>query len=402
MNERLEFALQPGQPYLEHYPDPEGPPQRVVIAPLPFRLGRSPAADCVLYSRHVSSEHTEIYLVDNQFHLRDLGSTNGTFLNGQPVLEAPLTHGDIIHVAKTELRFSHEPVAAPDRRDVCLTERTACTVTHSVIRTREHLREMLKLKRARPVFQPIVFLSSRRMMGYEVLARGDHPCLSSSPAELLRLANECNLAVELSEMFRCVAVHDAARLPRRAFVFVNLHPSEMTSASLIPSLISLKAGFPDDRQLVLEVHEAAVTDPKAMIRLREQLDELGIGLAYDDFGAGQSRLKEFADVPPDFIKLDMSLIRGIDHSVARQDLVRALVHFGNELGVGTIAEGIETEEESAWCRMIGCQFGQGYLFGRPQPVDFLDRGRGDTRVLPKIADTAPSRAEDAARMTPVG
>lgn len=400
MNERLEFALQPGQPYLEHYPDPEGPPQRIVVAPLPFRLGRSPAADCVLYSRHVSSEHTEIYVADNQFRLRDLGSTNGTFLNGQLVLEAPLTHGDIIHVAKTELRFGHEPVVAAERGDDCLTERTACTATHSVIRTREHLREMLKLKRARAVFQPIVFLSSRRMMGYEVLARGDHPCLNSSPAELLRLAAECNLAVELSEMFRSVAVHDATRLPRRAFVFVNLHPSEMTSASLIPSLISLKTGFPDDRQLVLEVHEAAVTDPKAMIRLREQLDELGIGLAYDDFGAGQSRLKEFADVPPDFIKLDMSLIRGIDHSVARQDLVRALVHFGNELGVGTIAEGIETEEEAAWCRMIGCQFGQGYLFGRPQPVDFLDRVRGDTRVLPKLP--AAARAEEATHMTPVG
>jgi EAL domain-containing protein (putative c-di-GMP-specific phosphodiesterase class I) len=384
MNEMLDVAIEPNPPYLEHYPDPGGPPQRVLVAPLPFRMGRSRRADCVIYSRQVSSEHSEIYPVGNRFHLRDLKSTNGTFVNGKRVYDVPLNHGDIIHLANTELRFGHEPLAKPEDRQDLVTERSESNVTRSLIRARQHLQEMLSERRARTVFQPVLALATGKIIGYEVLARGDHPKLSTSPSDLLRLASECNLAVELSQMFRSVAIRDAGCLPKRTYLFINLHPSEMGSDTLIDSLVELRNALDKDQRLILEVHEAAVAEPKSLLGLRDQLTKLGIGLAYDDFGAGQSRLKEFADVPPDFIKLDMSLIRGIDHAAARQDLVRALLSFGSDLGVGTIAEGIETNEEAAWCLALGCQYGQGYLFGRPQPLDLLDHGQGRTRRIPKI------------------
>ena len=79
----------------------------------------------------------------------------------------------------------------------------------------------------------------------------------------------------------------------------------------------LKKAFRKGQRMVLEVHEGVVTDLPTMHWLRDQLNDLGVGLAYDDFGAGQSRLTELAEVPPDFIKLDMSLIRGIDLAEAR-------------------------------------------------------------------------------------
>ena len=94
-------------------------------------------------------------------------------------------------------------------------------------------------------------------------------------------------------------------------------------------------------------------------------------MAYDDFGAGQARLHELAEAPPNFIKLHLTLIRDIHQSHARQELVQALNHVSKDLGVDLIAEGIETEEEAAVCRGLGCRFGQGYLFGRPQSVAFL-------------------------------
>jgi EAL domain-containing protein (putative c-di-GMP-specific phosphodiesterase class I) len=140
---------------------------------------------------------------------------------------------------------------------------------------------------------------------------------------------------------------------------------------LIDSLREFQAAFRESQRVVLEVHEGVVTDLPGMRRLREQLNGLGMGLAYDDFGAGQSRLTELAEVPPDFIKLDMSLIRGIDAAVARQDLVLALTRVMADLGIRIIAEGIETAEEAKTCLDLGCNFGQGFLFGHPQTPDLL-------------------------------
>ena len=119
---------------------------------------------------------------------------------------------------------------------------------------------------------------------------------------------------------------------------------------------------------MLEVHEGVVVDVDTMRWLREQLNELEIGLAYDDFGAGQARLNELAEVPPDFIKLDRSLVRDIDRSIARQDMIQALNRLCEDLEVESIAAGIETEREAAVCRRLGCRFGQGFLFGRPQAL----------------------------------
>jgi EAL domain-containing protein (putative c-di-GMP-specific phosphodiesterase class I) len=120
--------------------------------------------------------------------------------------------------------------------------------------------------------------------------------------------------------------------------------------------------------MVLEVHEEAVADSLSMHKLRDQLAALGIGLAYDDFGAGQARLQELVEVPPHFLKLHMSLIRGIDQDVTRQELIQALNPVITKLGVQVIAEGIETEQEAGVCLGLGCHLGQGFLFGRPQPA----------------------------------
>jgi EAL domain-containing protein (putative c-di-GMP-specific phosphodiesterase class I) len=96
------------------------------------------------------------------------------------------------------------------------------------------------------------------------------------------------------------------------------------------------------------------------------LKDLGMRLAYDDFGAGQSRLMELADVPPDVLKFDMRMIHGLSHaSDERQNMVRSLVKIVRSLAVVPLAEGIETGDEAAICRDLGFELAQGYFFGRP-------------------------------------
>jgi EAL domain-containing protein (putative c-di-GMP-specific phosphodiesterase class I) len=221
------------------------------------------------------------------------------------------------------------------------------------------------------VFQPIVRLDDLRVVGYESLGRGRHDQLPDNPTRLLDLAERCGLAAELSQMFRGQTLAEAARLPAGTLIFVNLHPEELRGGSLLRSLGAIPAAVRAARPLVLEVHEDAVTDVPAMQRLRDGLRDLGIRLAYDDFGAGQTRLAELAAVPPDFVKLDRKLVQQLPHSRPLQDLVRTLSQVSAKLGCEMLAEGVETGAEAEACRALGCRLGQGYLFGRGQTAGDL-------------------------------
>src|SRR5581483_95122 len=167
-------------PYLDHYPEPGGPAHRIVLEPLPFRLGRSATANYTIFSPQVSKEHSEIYQAGKEFRIRDLGSTNGTYVNGVKVKEAPLANGDIIHIAHKELRFGCDVPQADDEFGSLNTQPAQSALPTSIIRGSSLLREMLTQNQARAVFQPIVHLDNGELMGFEALGRGGHAELSQS------------------------------------------------------------------------------------------------------------------------------------------------------------------------------------------------------------------------------
>ncbi len=356
------------QPFLEHYPEQDGPVQLVVCQCFPFRIGRSEEAEHVIYSGQVSKLHAVIEFRGDGFYLRDLKSTNGTFLNGQRITDAPLRFGDIIHVAQKEFRFGviPEQLASAARVDLD-TAPVQRGLPLSVIHGRAALQEVLLQQHVRVVFQRIVDLASEATVGHEALGRGTHEHLSPNPAQLFHLAEKCGMATQLSRLFRLIAFREANRMTGALSFFFNVHPTEMDDSNFVNSLEQAAMVVSNDHRLVMEVHEDCVSDVPAMQKLRDRLHAMEIGLAYDDFGAGQSRLSELAEVPPDFLKIDMKLIRGIDRAPARQDIVGALADVSVRLGVRVLAEGIETAEEAECCRRLGCQWAQGYLFGRPIP-----------------------------------
>jgi EAL domain-containing protein (putative c-di-GMP-specific phosphodiesterase class I) len=355
-------------PFLEHYPEPGGGAHCIPLDHFPFRIGRCLTADFTIYSRQVSKDHTEISRQDAEFRIRDLGSTNGTFVNGKRVVDSGLQNGDIIHIAQKEFRFSYKPVQPLNDSDKFVTDSISSQVPFSMIHGIEHLRELLVQHRVSVVFQPILHLPTNRTLGYEALGRGAHDELSANPCDLFRLAEHFRLAPDLSGLFRMVALEEAARLPGSPLVFFNVHPSEMEKETFVRSLAEVSSEIRAGERMVLEIHEDVVADTASLRRFRDQVRELGILLAYDDFGTGQARLAELAEVPPDFVKLDMALIRGIDEAKARQELLQALSRLSDDLGIQVIAEGIETVEEAKTCHQLGCKYGQGYFLGRPQPV----------------------------------
>lgn len=333
-------------------------------------IGRGPTAHYVIHSKKISKEHMEIARRGHRFTVRDLGSRNGTFVNGERLTRAvTLKHGDLIHVSHHDFRFSYESMVG-ETSDETMVEATG--EAESAVRASADLHRILHKRMIRAVFQPIVRLSDRSVVGYESLARNALPDVVYDVGDLFRIATERQMPDALSRVMRTVGLEQARALPENdSRLFLNVHPAEMAGAELLGSLEQIRDALQPGWKAVLEVHEAAVTDPAKMARLKATLDELEIELAYDDFGAGRSRLRELADVPPHFIKLDMSLIRGIDTSAARQEVVRALAGVMIDLGIRVLAEGIETQEEYDTCVELGCELGQGFLICRPASAEVV-------------------------------
>lgn len=347
---------------------------RVPLFPLPFRIGRSTDAELVLGSPRVSKLHAEIDANGRGYVVRDLGSRNGTFINGERVEgERALSLGDVLHVAHREMRL----VLAETDDEQAIDDSTLAGQpmggdAADYYRSTRDLYRILSGRTVRAVFQSIVSLSDSEVFGYEALGRNTLAAVSYDAATLFRIAHERGKATELSRIMRTAALDDVPALPSvGGRLFMNVHPAEMLSGGLLDELEHAATVIGGGRKLVAEIHEAAVVDAPTMRTLRHELSSRGIELAYDDFGAGRARLMELAEVPPDFLKLDMSLVRGIDESPKRQDLVQAIVRVMRETGIRVVAEGIETSAEHRACRDLGCDLGQGFLIRHPVPVSDL-------------------------------
>lgn len=349
---------------LEGFVDEQGVLREVSIGTFPFRIGRrSDLALCLNHSA-VSKLHAEINERDGVLWLTDLGSTNGTFCNGERIQASPLRDGDIVHFAKAEFRVRRKL-----HRDNGSTRAESANEWISLLTQFDRLFED---GGAIPHYQPIVRMANGVTIGYEVLGRSKLAGLTM-PRDMFGMAERLGMQAALSQMFRRLGILQAAALGDDANIFLNTHPMELEAKELLLSLEELRAEFPR-RSITLEVHEAAITDVQQMRNLRDALKALQIGLAYDDFGAGQSRLVELVDCPPDYLKLDMSLIRAIHQaSPIRQRLVRTLVQMSRDAGICVLAEGIESADEANACRELGVELAQGYYYGRPTAADDLVR-----------------------------
>jgi EAL domain-containing protein (putative c-di-GMP-specific phosphodiesterase class I) len=331
--------------------------QQVVLNTFPFRIGRKSGLPLTLPSPTISKVHAEILREENQLWLHDLKSTNGTFLNGHRLEDRMrLKPDDLVQFADIESRLTCQCSAEP-RNSVLATY-------HLQYSTVLQFRQILETGDVVPHFQPVVNLATGGVVGYEALARSNFEGLRTA-SELFQTAMRLGKEAELSELCRRESLRQGTALPGRATLFVNTHPAEIGDPALLTSLRELRAKY-SDTSLVLEIHERSACDIAAMRELRVLLGELNIGLAYDDFGNGQSRLVELMEVPPDYVKFDMALIRDIHKaSPHKQKTLETLVKMVRNPGVAPLAEGIESHDESAVCTDMGFLFAQGFLFGKP-------------------------------------
>jgi EAL domain-containing protein (putative c-di-GMP-specific phosphodiesterase class I) len=339
----------------------------IELTAFPFRVGRRADMPLSVPKATVSSQHAEFFERDGQLWIRDLKSTNGTYVNGKPVLhEEPLQVGDLVQFADAAYRLALDTPQCGSN-----TLNNVAMVCDKAVSLAQFDRLMSE-RAVVPHYQPIVTLTDRRTIGYEVLGRSHLPGLQR-PDEMFLAASQLNLEAELSVMLRFAGIESGINLPEKPILYLNTHPAEIVTCGLLDSLRDLREKFPD-QPITLEVHEAAATSPQMMKELRESLDGLDMKLAYDDFGSGQSRLVELATVCPDVVKFDIKFVRQIHLAPPRQQqMLASLVRMVRELNITALAEGVECEEEHAVMVEMGFDLGQGFLYGRPATLNVAER-----------------------------
>jgi EAL domain-containing protein (putative c-di-GMP-specific phosphodiesterase class I)/GGDEF domain-containing protein len=231
------------------------------------------------------------------------------------------------------------------------------------------LKETLREGGVYIVYHPIVVTETREVYGYEALARGSNRSLRS-PEVLFGVAEEANLIWELSRLCRRKAIEGMPdQLAPGQLLFINIDPHDFRDPTFRYLDVDEMGGVENPEQIVLEITErTAITDyPQFQGYLRE-FRERGFRFAVDDAGSGYAGLGSIANLEPDYIKLDISLISGIDTNFMKQNLVETMVQFANEHQIKVIAEGVEREEEYETVRRLGVHLTQGFLFHKPSTM----------------------------------
>lgn len=355
-----------------------------LIDPVPFRVGRRPEASLTLPRATVSGLHAELFTVDDRLFVRDLGSTNGTFINGERLFDvAELKEDDVLQLADLALRI----MASTAKSDSHTMPEDCCD--HALARVQ--FDKLIREEIVTPYFQPIIDLQTGATKAFEVLARSRLIGLET-PGRMFAAAADLQMEARLSDLMRRKGIEVSQQFYEIPPVYLNTHPAEFEDDSAWEWISQLRQMAPNQK-IVIEVHEAAVTDTIGIARFRATLRDHDIGLAFDDFGAGQARLAELAAVRPDCLKFDRSMITGLDQADAsRQRFVRCLIDAIRDIGVTPLAEGVETLGEQQICTELGFQTAQGYHLGMPKPIDTYR----DWSSSPTLAEMIlPMRCGDA-------
>jgi diguanylate cyclase (GGDEF)-like protein len=240
----------------------------------------------------------------------------------------------------------------------------------------QDLRQSLSRGELRLLFQPIVDMATKRIVGAEALLRWQHPLLGElSPQTFIPIAEETGVIVEISRWVLREACTRAAAIRREGapgfHISVNLSPRDFYEQDLSATVAAVLAetGLPADA-LHLEVTENVVLNDLALETLG-RIAKMNVNIVVDDFGTGYSSLSYIKRLPVKAIKIDKSFIDDVSIDAFDQGIVKAISTLGNTLGLRVIAEGIESESQYEFLRSLKCEFAQGFFFYRPLPWSTL-------------------------------
>ena len=290
----------------------------------------------------------------------------GRAVRGQTSLSAEVM-GSVVHELSSQLR--RQAVESEERELVM-----------------ERIRRVIDGTGMAIVFQPIVDLQNRAIVGMEALARfkGDPP---RAPDVWFNEAASVGLGTDLELTAIRLALEEIELLPAGSYLSLNLSHRTATS----PRLLDVIIGEHSPRLVVEITEHEPVEDYESLTEALEKLRVRGVRVAIDDAGAGFASLRHALRLDPHVLKVDISLVRDIDTDRARRALASGLIRFAEEMDISIVAEGIETQAELDTLLSLGVRYGQGYYLAHPAPIRSQEQVRGSANELigtdhPRVTD----------------
>lgn len=364
-----------GVPWIEYYQVGGSRPIKLELTALPFVIGRDESADFAVESNRVSRRHVMLDRQDGHCVLRDLGSTNGTYVNGKRVDEVVLSHGDVIVIADFEFTFFAGTSPARVSATQVMTQPVSGSMTDGfdVILQVRRLQEALTHRSITVRFQPVVRLDTNELFGYEATRDPDDLPLHGRQAESLVRGTECRLTERINQQHRLCAVEQATQLSESTHLFLRLQVSEISAEFLPHALDRLAELAAHKHQLVAQIPETAVCDIPYFRQFMAGLRERNIEIAYVNFCGGPTQVASWHAVVPDYLRLSPALVKGISRASGGWRAIQTLVQAAEQLGSAVIAMDVETHADAKCLAELGCRYGQGSYFGAPQPITAFAR-----------------------------
>lgn len=269
--------------------------------------------------------------------------------------------------------LSPEPNATLNERDLSVMSSFLSLVTRQVRREerakmheaerRAWIDDLLFQSSFRPVFQPIVNLSNNEVVGIEALSRFDAD-VNLGVEEIFQKVDEAGLGLELELVTLAKALESYLAIDPAAYIALNASPELICDDRFMELLPEHSM-----HRLVVELTEhSEIEDMGILIEKIADLRSAGVRLAIDDVGTGYSGLLRIAQLQPDLLKIDRSIVAGISKSRGQKAMVSALVHFATETGCQLLGEGVEDQNDAHALRELGVELAQGWLYARPKPL----------------------------------
>jgi len=356
----LEGMLQPGKRVL------------IPIEQDTFSVGRDDACDLTLASKDVSRRHAEVVRSGEGLTIRDLGSTNGTFVNrerlGRGSREAAVAEDDIVHFGTLEFRVARysESAKRPYLAGDDTTAYNRRDLPQQFVQCETEFYEMLEQRALSALFEPVARLNDRRGLGHRMLPRGRHEGVPRDPFALLEIAHRLGYAQELTELLQQIGLNKAKVLPDAGKLFVPLYPNEWELRSFIKGMQNVRR-LAGDLAVVATIATDVFEDSALMRQIRDTFSPgSGLELAYEGFGASQDQLDLLASAPPEYLLFAPDIVRQLeDKPSATQKRLRNLVKGVKDLKVTPVATGLDTSVTATACQKLGFEYGAGTHLGVP-------------------------------------
>jgi diguanylate cyclase (GGDEF)-like protein/PAS domain S-box-containing protein len=265
------------------------------------------------------------------------------------------------------------------------------------------LRDALARHELQVHYQPLLNASSGKIVGYEALLRWNHPVRGMiPPTTFIPIAEESGQIIPIGAWVLREALKEASHWPEEIFISINLSPIQMRDPRLLSTIfMALSASGVAPQRVELEITESVLmTDSEENLAILHKIRDLGVKIALDDFGTGYSSLSYLRSFPFDKIKIDRCFITDLAQKSDSQAIVTAVIKLAEELGMCTLAEGVENMDQLERLRSTGCEQVQGFLFSRARPADELEHHDGQSEAQGSRASVTPFRKGDVGN-TPV-